>query len=304
MAHYYKALTFAALLLAGTATTAQTTQPEIAYASTTSSGRSEVYLTNRTGTSRSLLYRSRAGYEIHHVDIKPGGGELAIEEHKRSASLRETASVVKIIKYEPTGTLIGPIRTLLTLSCRTGSLDYHPNDGTLLYRDCLTPKRIRRLNTTTSINTDLGLVRDAFIASWLTATSILYWNTSADVNYLDRKFWTVSTDNLNNPTEVLAHSSPGSLDTSTSGGMALSSYGSERMELLQITSSPPQIDLYMNENGRGHFSPDIDNLHVAYITRSSPSQPDQYVLIHRFDGAGSPTMVAGAGTYTALDWRN
>lgn len=171
-----------------------------------------------------------------------------------------------------------------------------------MYRDCSTPKRIRRLNTTTLSDTDLGLVRDAFIASWLTATSILYWNTSADVNYLDRKFWTVSTGDLNNPTEVLAHSSPGSLDTSTSGGMALSSYGSERMELLQITSSPPQIDLYMNENGRGHFSP--DDVHVAYITRSSPDQPDQFVRIRRFDGASNPTVVAGAGTYTALDWRN
>lgn len=303
MAHYYKALTFAALLLAGTAATGQTTQPEIAYASTASGGRAVVYLTNPSGSSRILLYRGEPSSEIHHVDIKPGGGELAIEQHKPSPSLRGSASVIKIIKYEANGTLIGPIRTL-KLSCRTGSLDYHPDDGTLLYRDCLTPKRIRRLNTTTLVSTDLGLPHAAFIASWLDATRILYWTTSADVNWADRKFWKVSTTDLNNPTEVLAHSGPGSLDTSTSGELALSSFGSEYMNLLQITSSPPQIDLYMNENGRGHFSPDIDNLDVAYITRSSPSQPDQYVLIRRFDGSGSATVVAGAGTYTALDWRN
>lgn len=130
MAHYYKALTFAALLLAGTATTAQTTQPEIAYASTTSSGRSEVYLTNpATGSSRSLLYRSRAGYEIHHVDIKPGGGELAIEEHKRSASLRETASVVKIIKYEPTGPGVSIIIRMMARFCIATALRPSGLDG-------------------------------------------------------------------------------------------------------------------------------------------------------------------------------
>ena len=296
MDHYYKALTFAALLFAGTAATGQT-QPEIAYASTASGGRAVVYLTNRTGTSRSLVYRGDPGSEIHHVDIRPGGGELAIEEHKPSPSLRETASVIKIIKYEANGSLIGSIRTL-KLSCRTGSLDYHPDDGTLLYRDCSTPKRIRRLNTTTWLHTDLGLLHPAFIASWRDATRILYWTTSADVNYADRKFWTVSTADLNDPTEVLAHPSPGSLDTSTSGNMGLSSYGSEWMNLLQITPSP-QINEFMNGAGRGHFSP--DDLHVAYITRPNPNQ---YVLIRRFDGAGSLTVVGGAGIYTALDWRN
>lgn len=299
MAHYYKALTFAALLLAGTAATGQT-QPEIAYASTASGGRAVVYLTNPSGSSRSLLYRSEPGAEIHHVDIKPGGGELAIEQHKPSPSLRETASVIKIIKYDANGTLIGPIRTL-KLSCRTGSLDYHPNDGTLLFRDCLTPKRIRRLDTATLLHTDLGLPHAAFIASWLDATRILYWTTSADVNWADRKFWTVSTADLNDPTEVLAHPSPGSLDTSTSGDMALSSYGSEWMNLLRITS-PPQITQFMSGAGRGHFSPNDD--YVAYITRSSPDQPNQFVLVRQFDGAGSPTVVAGAGIYTALDWRN
>ena len=298
MAHYYKALTFAALLLAGTAATGQTTQPEIAYASTASGGRAVVYLTNPSGSSRILLYRGEPSSEIHHVDIKPGGGELAIEQHKPSPSLRGSASVIKIIKYDANGTLIGPIRTL-KLSCRTGSLDYHPDDGTLLYRDCLTPKRIRRLNTTTLVSTDLGLPHAAFIASWLDATRILYWTTSADVNWADRKFWTVSTADLNDPTEVLAHPSPGSLDTSTSGDMGLSSFGSEWMNLLQITSSPPQINEFMNGAGRGHFSP--DDLHVAYITRPNPNQ---FVLVRRFDGAGSPTVVAGAGTYTALDWRN
>ena len=293
MIHHLTRLAFVGCLLPGTAATAQT-GPEIAYASTAARGGPEVHLTNPDSTGRRLLYKAPMGTEIHHIDIKPGGGELAIEEHKLSKSLKETASAIRIIKYDASASLVGSIETL-TLSCRTGSLDYHATDGSLLYRDCSTPKRIRRLNTTTLAHSDLGLSHAAFIASWLDATRILYY--TYPTNSADRKFWTVSTADLAAPTAVLAFVSPGSLDTSTAGDKGLWSFGTEGIDLLQTT--PPQIRSFQRQAGKGHFSP--DDVSVAYIA-GFPS--NQFVLIRRLDGSGSTTTLVGAGTHTALDWRN
>ena len=292
MLHHSARLAFIGGLLIGTAASAQV-GPEIAYAK--ANGIPEVHLINPDGTGGRLLYSAPRGTEIFHVDIRPGGGQLALEEHKTpKRGANPTNSTIKIIDYDGNGSMVGSIRTM-PLTCLTGSLDYHPTDGTLLYRNC-SPQRIYRLNTTTMASSDLGLVHDAFIASWLDATRILYHVNAT--NFADRKLWTVSTADLSAATEVV-DSPPGTLDTSTSGDKALLSPGSD-VRLVDVTAET--IEMFQTEAQRGHFSPDDQK--VIYITGITFGKPGQFIIIRNFDGSGSPTNLVGRGKFTALDWRN
>ena len=292
MLHHSARLAFIGGLLIGTAASAQV-GPEIAYAK--ANGIPEVHLINPDGTGGRLLYSAPRGTEIFHVDIRPGGGQLALEEHKTpKRGANPTNSTIKIIDYDGNGSVVGSIRTI-SLTCLTGSLDYHPTDGTLLYRNC-SPQRIYRLNTTTMASSDLGLVHDAFIASWLDAARILYHVNAT--NLTDRKLWTVSTADLSAPTEVVA-SPPGTLDTSTSGDKGLLSPGSD-VRLVDVTAET--IEMFQTEGQRGHLSPDDQK--VIYITGITFGKPGQFIIIRNFDGSGSPTNLVGRGKFTALDWRN
>ena len=292
MLHQSASLAFVGWLFIGTAATAQV-GPEIAYAKANRSP--EIHLINPDGTGDRLLYSAPRGTEIFHVDIRPGGGQLALEEHTTpKGAANPTNSAIKIIDYDANGVVVGSVRTL-QLTCLTGSLDYHPTDGTLLYRNC-SPQRIYRLNTTTMASSDLGLVHDAFIASWLDATGILYHVNST--NLADRKLWTVSTADLTAPTEVVA-SPPGTLDTSTSGDNALLSPGSD-VRLVDVTAKT--IGMFQTEAQRGHFSPDDQK--VIYITGITFGKQGQFIIIRNFDGSGSPMNLVGRGKFTALDWRN
>lgn len=283
-----------AILLAGTSANAQV-GPDIAYAR--GGGRAEIHLINSDGsTGHFLLYRGGPKSEIFHVDIKPGGGELAFEEHTRVRLGQPQISTIKVMNYDSNGVPVGSIRSL-QLTCLTGSLDYHPTDGTLLYRSCSNPRRINRLNTATMVPTDLGLSHDAFIASWLDATHLLYWVDAAGL--ANDKFWTVSTDALTSPTEVIGNSTAGALDTSTSGNKGLWSTGNE-VQLVDLGA--PSISGFQSPGHKGHFSP--DDQRVAYITGGNLGQGGQFILIRNFDGTGSSNNLVGRGSFTALDWRN
>lgn len=287
MIHYRARLAFAAWLLAGTAASAQV--GPIAFAKT--AGRNaEVHLINADGTGDTLLYKGGPRSEIFHVDIRPGGGQLAIEEHVRTSPNRpESSSAIKIIDYDDNGSIVGSVRTL-QLTCRSGSLDYHPTDGTLLYRDC-GPPRVRRLNPSTMTSVDLGLSINAFVASWLDATHLLYHGSGSEA------FYTVSTDSLGSPTAVSPLILPHSLDTSTSGNKALlSGFSGVRLLNIPTTTQPPLLE---GSADKGHFSP--DDIYVAHIRLGNGGD---FLMIRRLDGAGSPTNLAGRGNYTALDWRN
>src|SRR5688572_26290952 len=171
MAHHSKSIAFAALLLVGTAANAQ--GPEIAYA--TGGGRAEVHLINADSSGHSLLYTAPRGAEINHVDIRPGGGQLAIEEHVSTKGRTPTQiSKIKVIDYDANGVIVGAVRTH-QLTCLTGSLDYHADGQSVLYRSCDTAPRIMRLDIATMTATDLGLAHNAFIASWIDAGNVLYW---------------------------------------------------------------------------------------------------------------------------------
>lgn len=292
MLHHSARLALVGWLLIGTAATAQV-GPEIAYAK--GNGSPEIHLINPDGTGDRLLYSAPRGTEIFHVEIRPGGGQLALEEHKTpKRGANPTNSTIKIIDYDANGLMVGSVRTL-PLTCLTGSLDYHPTDGTLLYRNC-SPQRIYRLNTTTMTPSDLGLMQDAFIASWLDATRILYHVNA--MNLAERKLWTVSTTALSAPTDVVG-SPPGTLDTSTSGDKALLSPGSD-VRLVDVTAKT--VEMFQMEAQRGHFSPDDQK--VIYITGITFGKQGQFIMIRNFDGSGSPTNLVGRGKFTALDWRN
>jgi hypothetical protein len=288
MAHHSKSIAFAALLLVGTAANAQGS--EIAYA--TGGGRAEVHLINADSTGHSLLYTAPRGVEINHVDIRPGGGQLAIEEHVNTKGRTPTQiSRIKIIDYDVNGVMTGQSPPH-QLTCLTGSLDYHPDGQSLLYRSCDPTTPIMRLAIGTMTATDLGLEDNVFIASWIDATNVLYWGEGV--------FRKVSINDLANPVFVRGHPAPGALDVSTSGTRGLSSDGTQ-IYLLDTTATP-SITQFQTPGQRGHFS--ADDVYVVYVTGSEVGQRNQNLVIRRTDGAGAVTTLTGQGRYRALDWRN
>ncbi len=287
MAHHSKSIAFAVLLLVGTAANAQGS--EIAYA--TGGGRPEVHLINANSSGHSLLYTAPRGSEIYHVDIRPGGGQLAIEEHVSTKGRTPTQiSRIKVIDYDSNGVMVGVVRTL-QLTCLTGSVDYHPNGQSLLYRSCDSATRIMRLDIATMTPGDLGLAHNAFIASWIDATNVLYW--------ADGIFRTVSMSDLANPTVVASFAFRGGLDVSTSGTKGLWSNG---QQIFLLDTAAGSVTPLQGPGQKGHFS--ADDVYVVYISGSELGQRNQNVLIRRTDGAGAVTTLTGQGRYTAVDWRN
>lgn len=294
MLHHISRLALAAsVLLTGTAATAQT-GPEIAYAK--GGSRAEVYLINSDSSGQRLLYRGGSRTEIFHVDIRPGGGQLAIEEHDKSKSGSEAdlKSTIKVIDYDSSGSLVGTIRSL-PLTCLSGSVDYHPTDGTLLYRNCSTTNRIQRMDTATMASTDLALPHNAFLATWLDADNVLYYADGDTDSTANGKFWKVSMSTPGSQTPVGGTAQRGSLDPATSGTRVLVS-GFSEVRLLNVTTG---ANGHLWGGNKGHYSPGDQD--VIYITASTGGQ---YILIRKADGTGSPTNLVGKGNYTALDWRN
>ena len=110
MLHHSARLALVGWLLIGTAATAQV-GPEIAYAK--GNGSPEIHLINPDGTGDRLLYSAPRGTEIFHVEIRPGGGQLALEEHKTpKRGANPTNSTIKIIDYDANGLMVGSVRTL------------------------------------------------------------------------------------------------------------------------------------------------------------------------------------------------
>ena len=107
-------------LLASTGAWAQV-GPEIAYAQTSGSGYA-IYLVNSDGSGLVRLYTGAAKKNIGHMDIKPGGGEIAFLE----------GTVLKTLAYNNAGVALGP-PTVIDSACMGGPMDSSPDGASLLY---------------------------------------------------------------------------------------------------------------------------------------------------------------------------
>lgn len=97
--------------------------PEIAYQEQHQNG-DEIYLINPDGTGRVLVYKGATKNFVNGLDMRPGGGELAVSFRTK----------LFIVDYDDRGVRTGPARSipLPNPGCTVGALDYHPSDGSLV----------------------------------------------------------------------------------------------------------------------------------------------------------------------------
>ena len=96
--------------------------PEIAYQEQHQNG-DEIYLINPDGTGHSLVFKAPSKNFVSSLDMRPGGGELAVALRTR----------LFIVDYDGRGVKTSSREIPLpTPGCSFGSLDYHPSDGSLI----------------------------------------------------------------------------------------------------------------------------------------------------------------------------
>lgn len=100
--------------------------PPIAYVKKSNTG-DEIYLVNPENTGLLRLYKAPRKTSIGHIDLRPGGGEIAFTEDFRT---------LKILSFDSYGRPgVGEPRTVreMTIPCSLFGPDYHPTDGRLAY---------------------------------------------------------------------------------------------------------------------------------------------------------------------------
>ena len=97
--------------------------PPIAYISSGGSA-NEVWLVNADGSGAKRIYSASSKIPITFIDLRPGGGQVAIVENRNS---------VRLINYDAAGVPTGTISVPVPTGCQIAGLDYHPSDSSILY---------------------------------------------------------------------------------------------------------------------------------------------------------------------------
>jgi hypothetical protein len=278
-----------AALLATTATAqAQAAGgPSIAYVKVAGSAQ-EIYLINPDGSGSKKLYTSARKTSIGSIDLKPGGGELALVERSGASG------ALKIISFDAQGNAIGAPRSLTT-GCVPDYVDYHPSDPLLLVTAVC--------GSTIGVGT-IGTDGSGFAldhqgptptnwygqARWLPDGSYVYVRAvSASANQLCRNACDGSD---------LIYSSPAisRIDVArTRSDRALVEQGTPYVSELDFNTATMIFSLQGTD---GHYSP--DDQRILFETPHAAS--GDYLHIRNSDG--SIFRLTGKGDYGAKDWRN
>lgn len=272
------------LLLAGAPATAAGIGPEIAYVK--AGAYSEIYLVNPDGSALRRVYRAALRTRIFQLDMKPGGGELAIEEADTQGG-----RFLTVIRYDELGRLQSKssIQT-----CQIGSIDYHPTNSELLYADlCQGAVEVKLLNTQTMTAIGTGIVSGEI--SWRGSDHVLFNQQTSATD----EIWSVPLANLSGAEKIGDTRLVQSMDLSTAGDrLLIDNFDFGTLDMFSMSLGTAQTDWQIGSVGR--FSP--DDLQVVYVTGYDVR--GQYVMIRNVTGPGSPFRLAGKAAFGPVDWRN
>jgi hypothetical protein len=265
--------------------------PEIAYQEQHQNG-DEIYLINPDGTGRSLVFKGPSKFFVSNLDMRPGGGELAVALRTR----------LFIVDYDDHGVKTSSREIKLpTAGCNTGTLDYHPSDGSLLVGQACG-------------SSSTTIFRLAPGASSLDSTPVLSFNYYAGVR------WSRSGTKI----YYSYGGAPGifAFDPATGSSSQVQGAGWELSDMLQlgeqtywnISGGPSNIpngtykigDLVTGQQRDGcrlatslHFGPND----TQFVFRTLPAQGGYYVMVQNSDCSGAPFRLTGKGAFYYVDWR-
>src|SRR3954453_19114777 len=264
--------------------------PEIAYQEQHQNG-DEIYLINPDGTGHSLVFKGPSKYFVSNLDMRPGGGELAVALRTR----------LFIVDYDERGVKTSSREIPIANGCNTGALDYHPSDGSLLIgQSC------------GSSNTKI--YRLAAGASSFDPTPILSFSNYAGVR------WSRSGTRI----YYSYGGAPGifAFDPATSSITQVQGSGWELSDMLQlgdqtvinVSGGPARLpdgsyrigDLVSGQQRDGcrlatsiHFGPND----TQFVFRTPLAQGGYYIMVQNSDCSGAPFRLTGKGAFYYVDWR-
>jgi hypothetical protein len=256
--------------------------PPIAYSTP-----STIYLVNPDGTGRSTLYTAPRKTSITMLDLKPGGGELAIVE----------AYKLKVLNYDERGLPVGSARTI-AIPCGTILVvDHHPTDGSIIAADGCTPNHIWRIAPgATAADPQPLVTSQAMIASprWSSDGSRIYYETVGGIIAFDVSSGTSTT--INSDWGFWDVTRTGDrLILEGSGGPTNLPNGTNAIFDVPSRTTTPGCTLAQTFR----FGP--GDVQMAY--RTVPNHGASYVMVQNADCSGAPFRLTGkAGLYPGLDW--
>lgn len=276
------------LLISGAAIAQTAGGQTIAYMKVEGSG-AAIYVTDDLGSTHVKIYATPAKRTIGHLDLKPGGGEIAFTEFGKG-----TPRIVRLLSFNATGP-IGNAWTLTGIPCGVDTVDYHPTAPALLISEaCGGTFNI------SSINTD-GSGRQPLVTS---------------SNYLNKGRWLkdgvsfVYVRGVPNVGLQLCRNGcdPSNSDVLWTGGQLmwmdvarqsnsiLFDSGGIYTNRLDADTGSLQTNFIVGTDG--HFSPSDED--VLYETPHEAR--GDYLMIRR--GNGSTFRLTTKGDYGSRDWRN
>lgn len=291
----------AGLLLVSSATTAMAGGPPIAYAK--ESGYTfELFLTNPDGTGTVKLYTSPNKVSISHVDIRPGGNQLAIVESSGGG-------VLKIIHYSDTG-VVSSVATVANPGCVIRGIDYHPTNGSLLVsRHCnqATIKEYRLYSNGAYESAALLTASDVYTAfgRWLGDGSGFLWaagspNSGGEIrrsSLSSSSAWSTvwRTGTMSTPGWFdVARCSTGVLNAGCSKFLVTDETGGIHRVRFDDFGGTDEGIIFTNA-ADGHFSPNNSEILYRLQTKST------YQLLI---AGPNPRTLVSRGRLLGKDWRN
>jgi hypothetical protein len=277
-------LTGAALALVGV-TPAFAGGPPIAYAK--GSRTSVLYLANADGSAAKVLYKAPSGKKIFSLAVRHGGNELAFEQVDCCSSTG--TSTVKIVQYDNAGVRIGTPKSQ-SVSCRVGSLDYHPADGTLLVVSGCNGQ-LSRLNTGTMTSTQITTGRRVSKAAWMSASKV-FMASSPDLYTFDVSAPSALTKIVANEDAVVT------VDAAADGsrGVISTSQFPDRVKLVTPLAAGAAVSEVVRGSSPG-FSPDGQK--IIYIAGTGRTQT---IRVRPISTGTGEQVITGQGIYSSVAW--
>lgn len=265
--------------------------PEIAYQEQHQNG-DEIYLVNPDGTGRSLVFKGPSKYFVSNLDMRPGGGELAVALRTR----------LFVVDYDNRGVKTSSREIKMpTAGCNTGALDYHPSDGSLLVgQSCGSSNtKIFRLGAGAgSLDPDPILTFSYYAGvRWSRSGSVIYYSYGGAPGIF-------AFDPATNTSTQVQGSGWELSDMLQLGEQTVLNYSGGPANLPQGTYKIG--DLVSGEQRDGCRL--ATNIHFGandsqFVFRTPLSQGGYYVMVQNSDCSGTPFRLTGKGSFYYVDWR-
>jgi len=248
--------------------------PPIAYGASNT-----IYLVNPDGTGLRALYSAGRKASLTGIDLRRGGGQIAIIENHQ----------LKVLDYDDRGVAIGSARTI-SFPCGTILEADYGADGSLAAKDGCFPNHIWRVAPGASVSDAAPLVTESTTigdVDWSRDGARIYYESADGLRAYD----------VASETSSVIYPDHSMWDVTTTGDrliLASTNWNYFVRDLASGTDTPGCTQGYAIHYG---------NNDTQMVYRTPTQRSAFYILVTNSDCSGAPFRITGkAGAYLGPDW--